>query len=777
MEMSTNEPVSNEPASVTLQVYWAMIVRRKWLIIASILAGTVVAGVLCLVLPKSYRSSTLIVIENQKIPDDYVKGIGGASVEERLSLIQQQVMSRTLLSQIIEEFKLYEGKLGQEILESSIEKMRKAIKVETVGTIGARGKSVETITISFSNKDPKTAMGVTAKLGSLFIEENLKVREQLVTGVSTFLEQELHDAKQALEAQEQAISLYKSKHIGLLPEQMEANLRSLDRLQADLNATDELTRSLTDKVSLVEKSIKEYEANGTTHSASGSTATSHIGMDPLIGRLREMERNLTTLLASDYTETYPDIVEARQEIKSLKKQLAAKYGDPGEEKDGDTAKAFDPYLRELIKQRNELRVELSSVKDRRRRLAEHLKEFEYRVEQTPSREQDMMILKRDYENMQKNYQALLDKRLNAHVAENLEKRQKGEQFRVMDPANFPQKLDSPNLLLIMALGLLGGCGLGVGLAIGLDQLNPTFTRREDAERLQGIRVLAAIPNFHSMHPQISQQSKSSLLGADVNPTMPAVQAGWRYPAWIRGVRDERTISSQLNLVAKWQPHSIAAEQYRTAATKLLLSTEGHGSTVLEVTSALKGEGKTTTVVNLGYTLARNLGRKTLLIDCDFRCPALHEYVTIPAQAGLIELLNGEASLEDCLSVIDEVPCSILSIGRTGEDFNELTRIQQLKAILPRIRMNFDYVIINAPPVLPSASVGILASLADFHIMVIRAGTTPKHVVKQAFKMLGLTGVTHVILNAVEGKSMPTYMYGYPMFHNASDKQSIESTAK
>jgi polysaccharide biosynthesis transport protein len=137
----------------------------------------------------------------------------------------------------------------------------------------------------------------------------------------------------------------------------------------------------------------------------------------------------------------------------------------------------------------------------------------------------------------------------------------------------------------------------------------------------------------------------------------------------------------------------------------------------------------------------------------------------------------EASLENCLSVIDEMPCSILSIGRTGEEFNELTRIQQLKAILPRVRMNFDYVIINAPPVLPSASVGILASLADLHIMVIRAGTTPKHVVKQAFKMLGLSGEAHVILNAVEEESMPTYMYGYPQFHNGSGKQSIESVAR
>ncbi|MDN5941509.1 MAG: AAA family ATPase [Nitrospira sp.] len=743
---------------------------------SSILAGVVVAGVLCLVLPKSYRSSTLIIIENQKIPDDYVKGIGGASVEERLTLIQQQILSRTLLSQIIEEFKLNEGQLDREGLESSIERMRKAIKVETVGTIGSRGKSVETVTISFLNKDPMTAMNVTAKLASLFIEENLKVREQLVTGVATFLEQELHDAKKALEAQEQAISQYKSKHIGLLPEQMEANLRSLDRSQADLNATDELTRSLTDKVSLVEKSIKEYEASGTTQGASGTTASSHAGMDPLIGRLRELERNLTTLLAADYTETYPDIVETRQEIKSVKKQLAAKYGDPGEEKNDDAAKTFDPYLRELIKQRNELRVELSSVKDRRRRLTEHLKEFEFRVEQTPSREQEMMILNRDYENMQKNYQALLDKRLNAHVAENLEKRQKGEQFRVLDPANLPQTLDKPNRLLIMVLGVVGGCGAGIGLAIGLDQLNPTFKRREEVERLPGIRVLGVIPNFHSGQQQISQQAESSLLSSDTGSPLPAVRAGWRYPSWIAGAKNRDALSSQLNLVAKWRPHSIAAEQYRAAATKLMLSTEGRASTVLEVTSALKGEGKTTTVVNLGYTLARNLGRKTLLIDCDFRHPALHEYVNNSAW-GLIELLDGKASLENCLSSIDEAPCSILPIGRMVENVNELTRIQQLKAILPKIRMSFDYVIINAPPVLPSASVGILASLADLHIMVIRAGTTPEHIVKQAFKMLGLSGGAHVILNAVEGKSMPSYMYGYPMFHDDSGKQSIGIAAR
>src|SRR5205085_11691592 len=134
--------------------------------------------------------------------------------------------------------------------------------------------------------------------------------------------------------------------------------------------------------------------------------------------------------------------------------------------------------------------------------------------------------------------------------------------------------------------------------------------------------------------------------ADVGP-LPAVRASRRYPSWMSGAHDEETFSSQLNLVAKWQPRSIAAEQYRMAATRLVLLTEGRCSTVLEVTSALRGEGKTTTVVNLGYTLARNLGKKTLLIDCDFRNPTLHEYVNKSAWGGLIELLDGESSLENC----------------------------------------------------------------------------------------------------------------------------------
>ncbi len=746
-----------EPISVRVHEYWGLIVRRRWIVTGAILAGVILGAALCVLLPKSYRSSTLILVENQKIPDEYVKGIGGGNIDERLMMIRQQVMSRAFLSKIMDEGKFYEGLVQREGREAAVEKLRRSIRVETARTPDGMPKTIEPVTISFADEDPATAMKVTEKLAALFIEESLKDREQLVTSVSAFIEQELQEAKKSLDAQAQAISQYKTKYVGLLPDHMEANLRTLDRLQMELNTAEDLLHSQTIKLSSLEKVMKDYQASGAARVESDDAKSARKGLDPLVARLHELERQLTTLRA-EWKEAYPDISDTKQEIQRVKAQLAEKYGTFSVDRPNETAMMYDPTMRELVRQQNDLRADMSATKDRRARLKELVKEKQQLVEQTPSREQGLMILVRDYDNMQKNYQALLDKRLNARVAVNLEKRQKGEQLRVLDPANLPAKLDSPNRLLIMAWGLLGGCGLGVGLALGLDQVNPTFRRREEVELLPDIRVLATVPQFF-VAPYKEDGTASAMLG-EVNAGTHALTV---------------TSTPSLNLVAKWQPRSLAAEQYRMAATRIVLSTEKTQSTVIEVTSALEGEGKTTTVVNLGYTIARDLGRRTLLIDCDFRRPALHRYVSVPARAGLVDLLDGHASLEECLSRIDEVPCAIIAVGKSGDEWNELARIEQFRAVLPQLRAQFQYLIINTPPVLASATMGILAHLADEVVMVIKAGSSPQYVVQKAFAMLNLPGERYVVLNGVDALSLPHYLYGYKMPY--SGEPVVETLAR
>ena len=197
-------------AQLTVSDYWAIAVRRKWLITAAIAVSLGISWTLCVVLPKSYRSSTVILVDNQKIPERYVQGVVEGSVQDRLSLIQQQLMSRTALTKVIDDLKLYSGEGQQGAREALFAQVRKNIKVETKG--GGRG--VVSFEISFSHENPTTAMKVTEKLASQFIEENLKIRELFVEEASEFLETELLSAKKTVGEKEQVICECKGKYIG-----------------------------------------------------------------------------------------------------------------------------------------------------------------------------------------------------------------------------------------------------------------------------------------------------------------------------------------------------------------------------------------------------------------------------------------------------------------------------------------------------------------------------------------------------------------------------------
>lgn len=743
----------------SIQDYIGMIRRRKWMILASVIVSVGAAVTLCYVLPKSYRSTTTVLVESQKIPESYVKSGVEGSIEGRISAIQQVVMSRSLLIEIAEEFKLFPSDISPAEQEAAIDGMRKKVKV-TKSIVGhSRGPdTIEGFSLSFADKDPVTAMKVTARFASHFIEQNLKYREQMLEGASSFLEQELHLAESRLEDQERAISDFKRKHMGELPQQMEANLRSLDRLQMDVNATRENIQTAMNRVALFEKQVSEAASGTRTQGTTDPTpAGQGRGGDPLLARLTELERTLTTLSA-EYRETYPDVVQTRQEIEAVKDQLAAKYGVTKDEVKPGSTKLIDPMLRDQMRHRDEAKNELEVLKDRLRRLLEQVKEYEGRVERAPAREQELMILVRDYDNMQKNYQSLLDKRLNARLAENLEKRQKGEQFRVLDPANLPASPESPNQPLILLGGLVIGCGLGFGGAFALEMLSPAFRRSEDAETMLGLPVLASIPAFSSVFGGSESMRRAAFGNREQRKLLPGSQSAASSGQLVE--REAEFESASWNLVSKWSPRSMVAEQFRVAATRLSLMTSEQRNTVVLVTSALVGEGKTSTAVNLSYILAQELDKRTLLIDCDLKRPMVHSYTNTLATPGLVDYLVGEQPLEACIKKMDDVPLWILPTGASGRGVLELSKIKQLSKVIHDLRSQFDYILIDAPPILPLADLNVLSSMADLMILVIRAGRTGRDVVGKAYKSLRSDCPAGIVLTGVDSVSTPYYMYQY-----------------
>ncbi|HZN45961.1 MAG TPA: GNVR domain-containing protein [Nitrospiraceae bacterium] len=757
--MSTIETQSQvyQSGTAVLREYVAMTWRRKWIVIGAVVFSMAVAWAYCVLAPKLYRSETLILVEDQKIPETYVQGVAEGNLEQRIFVIQRQVTSHTLLRAAVKEFNLYPAVVDEFGIDAAIAFLVDSIVVEMVNK-GQTGNfvlrsGIDAFTIAFLHEDPGIAMKVTDWIGSKFIEANLKSREQNAESTTEFLDDEVRRVKLELEKRENDVSRFKSTHIGELPQQMEANMRALDRLQTEINAVNESAQRLSDRQSLVQKAIQEYQRFGRTNAA---FASGPLEPDPLFRRLKELKEKLIRLKA-EFWDTYPEVLLTKDELDQVQKELIAVYGidvlKPGE-------KPLDPYLQDLRKQNSELGSELGLLKQRKRLLLTEQKDYETRLEKAPEVEQALLILERDYNNVKNSYTSLLDKRLNARVVENLEKRQKGGQFRILDAANFPRTPVYPNQRRILVFSFIVGCALGVGIVVMKERLNPQFQYPEDVEGMLGPQLLAVIPDFKV------ELSRMTRLGHLPGSNLPARANGHSAVAaahavgWRRLVRHTEAKGpwQEMGFVARWWPNSITGEQYRVAATRLALLQQDTQSTVAAVTSAVKGEGKTTTVVNLGYTLARDLGKRTLLLECDFGRPILHQYIDAPPKWGLADALLSDVPFEECHYGFGDVPCWIMPVGTCRTSVSELLKSERFGHILARCREEFEYILINTPPILPLATMNMLEQYADLLLLVVRASSTTHHVVRRALGSLRANRPLHVILNAVENQSLPNYMY-------------------
>ncbi|MBI5755309.1 MAG: hypothetical protein HZA12_00130 [Nitrospirae bacterium] len=481
------------PGQRQLQIedYIEIILRRKWFIIIPFAASIIGIIIALIFIPPLYKSTTLILVEPQKVPEAYVNPTITADIKDRLSTITQQVMSRTRLESVVNEFNLYQDKKGKTAADEIVEVMRSNIVIDVKGD--TKGKGLDSFTIAYIGYEPETVMHVTNRLASLFIEENLKVREQQAEGTTEFLDAQLQGLKTALESQEVQIKAFKEKFMGELPSQLEANLRTLDRLQLELQINNDSLRSAEDRKIMLERQLTEIGAAPVTATGRGFAGPP---ADPLRVRLANLQVELSQL-SSMYTDKYPDIVRIKNEIADIEVQLKK---EKSQEKGSNTPVIpqviiDNPLYAALATQLMEVSAETKNLKEKQREITKNIAVLQGRVERIPAREQQMAALMRDYENSRANYQSLLNKKLDAQLAENLEKRQKGEQFRILDPANLPTKPFKPDPKKIILIGLALGLGSGFGLTFLLEYIDASFRKAEDVYAVIGIPVLASVPRI------------------------------------------------------------------------------------------------------------------------------------------------------------------------------------------------------------------------------------------------------------------------------------------
>ena len=200
------------------------------------------------------------------------------------------------------------------------------------------------------------------------------------------------------------------------------------------------------------------------------------------------------------------------------------------------------------------------------------------------------------------------------------------------------------------------------------------------------------------------------------------------------------------MVAARAPHAPAAEQYRTLRTRITQSENGHARRVIIVTSPAKGDGKSVTSANLALTMAQEFSRRVVLVDADLRQPGLHMLLGVPPEPGLVEVLRGEISLDEALVEIPDVHLTVLPAGLPPDRPAELLGTSAMRRTLDALRSRFDRVLIDMPPVVPLADVGVLAPLADGVLMVVRAGATPKPQIERALGGFDAGRLIGLVLN-------------------------------
>jgi polysaccharide biosynthesis transport protein len=709
--------------------YFDVLKKRKWVLLVWLVVGLVGAGVAFLLLPKVYRSSTLVLVESQKVPTDYIKPMAVDTIEERLIAIQQQILSRTLLQKIIEEFHVYDDELKRQALEDVIDLMRRDIKITMVDDRFHR--NIQAFTISYDSDQPALAMQVTNKLASLFIGENLKVREQLVEGTSEFLDGELQRVKERLDKQEAEISLYKQKHIGQLPQQEEAMFRTLDRLTMEMQTQNDMLRMLVERKEIMRDAIE------TSAGATGGV----VHLSPK-GRLRQLREQQAQLL-SEYKDTYPDVLRVKREIKDLEARVArGPSSDDLEEDVVISGSDMDSQLRTVD----------AEIKVRRHRAGEiqaQIKSLEQRMEQMPIREQELSTLLRDYETTNKRYQSLLANKESAKITEQMEKRQKGEQFRVLDPANLPIKPVKPDPLRVFLGGIMVGLMLGGGTIWWLDFKNLPFRRPEEIESSLGLPMLASIPHMF----MVGGQDRSN--GRHETPALP----GWR--RWLGRIRalpvkaedGNGALTHKLPTGGKSQRvlqahmNALGAEQFRVLAGRIVQVREKKGAKILAVSSSLAGEGKTTVALGLAITLARDYLEETILIDGDVRNPEVSTRMGLQDEPGLINVLAGECLLNEALYQHTHPNLRILSAGTVEHGSRGLTATRVgMQELLADLRRRGVIVILDAPPILPMADMNLFSEVVDGIVLVVRAEQTSQGVVAEALRFLSGGSIEGVVLN-------------------------------
>ncbi len=474
--------------------YLTILKRRWWLVLLPLLILPIVSYSFSYTIPPEYLSQTLVLVEGQKVSEGYVKPVINDDLDSQLSSMKEQILSRSRLQPILESYNLFSNLHAD--MDTRLDLMRKDIEIKPIHSELARG--LPGFYISFKASDPHVAQAVCTEITSMFTNENLKQRAQSAEGTTDFLKGQLDNAKRNLDEQDTKLAQFQQKNIGRLPGEENTNSSMLGTLSTQLEAANQdLARKEQDRAM-----IQSILAQATNTPASTGTASSAIpAIVPMTNPALDAEQaELQTLQSQEadlllhYTSDYPEVVSVRRKIADVRRKMSQQTAPSAPRTPGSPSIVREnPAVQQLRAQLKYAELGIDAKRKEQAQIQATMRGYQEKLEASPLVDQQYKLLTRDHDTAQTFYNDLQTKMNTATMSTDLEKRQEGEHFQVMDAANLPDAPFSPKRPIFAVTG--AGFGLALGLLVsGLLEYRDTTLRSErDIWAFTNLPTLGVIP--------------------------------------------------------------------------------------------------------------------------------------------------------------------------------------------------------------------------------------------------------------------------------------------
>jgi polysaccharide chain length determinant protein (PEP-CTERM system associated) len=476
---------------LTMEDYAAILKRRKWLILIVTLSALVVSVVVSFILPPKYESQTLVLIEQQRVPENYVKPVVDEDLGARLASMKEQILSRSRIEPIITKFNLFSG--GGNTMDDRVDLTRKAIKITQSHSEQTRGAgSMPGFFISFDAEDARTAQQVCGEITSLFVSENTQARQQSAEGTSEFLKQQLDDAKRKLDDEDAKLAAFQQKYLGRLPGEEASNTNSLQALTTQLEASTQAVNRLQQSETFIEAMISQQ-----TQQLSSAEPVAAATADERKKELKGLKDQKAALDAI-YTPDHPDVLAMNRRIADLEAQMAKPAETAASPETPASTRPDPPQLQQQKAQLRAVQESIAVAKKGQDAITAQIRGFESRLDASPQVEEEYKQVTRDHDTALEFYNSLLKKMNDSSMATALELRQQGEQFIVMDAPNLPDAPTFPNRYIFSGGGFAGGLFLGLLIAAFLEYRDTTLRNERDVWAFTKLPTLAIVSHIDDL---------------------------------------------------------------------------------------------------------------------------------------------------------------------------------------------------------------------------------------------------------------------------------------